>query len=257
MFWKKKKKEPRSSDFLICMLLLPENTGIDYNPVINYCRNRIDENIKAQASSEASIAFTIDGHDVAMVHMPFPVPESDWMIAADYAYYWPDAKESCEKHQSHLIVTVLPGKADQVSRFMLLSNLVSALFQTTEAIAVYKGAQCLLLERSVYVDNVSLMDEENLPLNLWIYIGLRKIENKNSAYTYGLKEFNKLEMEVINSSEDLEDLHSFLFNISHYVLSADVEFQSGQTCGLSEDQIVPITLSKGVLVEGESFKLGY
>ena len=64
-------------------------------------------------------------------------------------------------------------------------------------------------------------------------------------------------MEVVYSSLSLEDIRAFLFNIAHYVLDDDVTFQDGQTCGLSEDQRVAITYSKGKFVDGHTFKLAY
>jgi hypothetical protein len=72
-----------------------------------------------------------------------------------------------------------------------------------------------------------------------------------------LKEFDKVEMEVINSSRSLEDIRDFLFDIAHYVLDNDVTFHEGQTCGTTEDERVSIKFSKGELVEGETFKLMY
>jgi hypothetical protein len=64
-------------------------------------------------------------------------------------------------------------------------------------------------------------------------------------------------MEILNSSKSLEEIRAFLLNMSNYVLEYDVEFKSGQTCGLSEEERIAITLSKGSLVEGETFKLAY
>jgi hypothetical protein len=48
-------------------------------------------------------------------------------------------------------------------------------------------------------------------------------------------------------------------------ISLDIEFLaeampakgSGQTCGMSEDEKIRITLSPGRYIKGESFKLGY
>jgi hypothetical protein len=68
------------------------------------------------------------------------------------------------------------------------------------------------------LNEAEAINEEYSPLNLWIYFGLRVTDNGNSGYTYGLKKFNKTEMEIVNSSKSLEDIRGFLFNIAHYVL---------------------------------------
>uniref|UniRef100_UPI0026300573 DUF4261 domain-containing protein n=1 Tax=Fluviicola sp. TaxID=1917219 RepID=UPI0026300573 len=82
----------------------------------------------------------------------------------------------------------------------------------------------------------------------------RRGEKTNSAYSYGLTAFDKLEMEFINAPLDLKDLHAFLSNICAYVIKSDVTFKSGETLGYTEDQKIRITQSKGQFVEGQSFK---
>ena len=101
------------------------------------------------------------------------------------------------------------------------------------------------------------MSKDYLPLYLWIYFGLRRTKDGNSGYTYGLKEFNKTELEILNSSRSLQEIRNFLFDIAHYILEHDVIFREGQTCGASEDERVPISFSKGEFVKGDSFKLAY
>ena len=102
-----------------------------------------------------------------------------------------------------------------------------------------------------------MMSKDWLPLNLWIYFGFRSIENKNSGYTYGLKAFNKKEMEILDSDRNLGDIEGLLFNMCHYILDHNIEFRDGETCGSSEQERIAIRLSPGRFVEGESLKLAY
>ena len=90
---------------------------------------------------------------------------------------------------------------------------------------------------------------------MWIYIGLKKIETGNCAYTYGLKDFQKTEIEIVNSKLSLEELFDFLFNISSYIIENNITLKNGETIGLTADQKAPIKLSKGQFVEGQSLKL--
>ena len=45
-----------------------------------------------------------------------------------------------------------------------------------------------------------MMKEEMLPIQLWVYIDIINDRDKSSVYTYGMKEFGKSEMEIINSA---------------------------------------------------------
>lgn len=117
--------------------------------------------------------------------------------------------------------------------------------------------ESLLIPKEDYLSEAEFMNEEYLPINLWIYVGLRVTDNGNAGYTYGLKEFGKAEMEILDSAKSLEDIRGFLFNIAHYVIEYDITFHDGQTVGVSEEEKIPINLSKGKYVEGDSFKLAY
>ena len=146
---------------------------------------------------------------------------------------------------------------NQVRRFQTFSQVLSSILRTTNSLGVYKGNQSLLIPKDDYLNESSLMCDEYLPLNLWVYFGLRVTASGKSAYTYGLKEFNKSEMEIVNSLKSLEDIREFLFNMTHYVLDYDITFKDGQTCGLSMEERIAITFSKGIFVKGDSFKLAY
>ena len=69
--------------------------------------------------------------------------------------------------------------------------------------------------------------------------------------------FRKKEIEVLDTNIDPFDLYNFIYDISFYVLSNDVELKDGETIGFSEEQKLPITISEGVSVEGESIKISY
>ena len=149
------------------------------------------------------------------------------------------------------------GGQDQVKRFKIFTKVLCSLLRTTNSIGVDKGNQSLLIPKEEYLDAAASMSDDYLPLNLWIYFGLSTTDKGRSGYTYGMKEFNKTEMEVLNSSKSLEDIRGFLFNITHYVLDYDVTFQDGQTCGLSEEEKIAISVSKGKFVDGDTLKLAY
>lgn len=238
------------------MIMLRDETFILDNFRKDYDA-RYDEKIKEPSGDSSSAVFSVDGEMIAIAHMPVPIPFGDIQDIARYAYNWKTVLEDTNNHKSHLIVSVIRGSQDQIKRFKIFTQIVCSLLRTTNSVGVYEGNQSLLIPKDDYLDQADLMSDEDLPLNLWIYFGLRRTDTGNSGYTYGLKELNKPEMEVLNSSKSLEDIRDFLFNIAHYVLAYDVTFQDGETCGVSEEERVVISFSKGQFVEGETFKLAY
>jgi hypothetical protein len=126
---------------------------------------------------------------------------------------------------------------------------------TTNCLGVYQGSQSLLIPREQYLDSAEALKSDKIPLDLWVYIGIRKGENGNNAYTYGLTAFDKLEIEFINAKLDLGEMHGFLGNICAYVIKSNITFKSGETLGYTAEQKIKITESKGQFVEGQTLKL--
>jgi len=99
------------------------------------------------------------------------------------------------------------------------------------------------------------MKEEMLPIQLWVYIDIINDGDKSSVYTYGMKEFGKSEMEIINSAMNSDKLYYFLISILQYILRDDVQLKDGETIGFTEDEKIKIKESKVVYLEGNSLKL--
>lgn len=92
----------------------------------------------------------------------------------------------------------------------------------------------------------------------WIFIGLYGSEEGSSAYTIGLEQFNKMELEILNSEHEPADLHAFLCNICDYLISQKVTLQDGETIGFSAEEKLSITRSPAVAgVAEETLKIDY
>jgi len=119
-----------------------------------------------------------------------------------------------------------------------------------------QDSRTLLRPKSFYINFADFLLEGNLPVILWIYIGLIGIEEgKNSLYTFGMKEFGKEEIEIIDSQMSRGDLHDFILPVLNYILAYDVTLKNGETIGFSEEQKIKITESKAVYLDGNSLKL--
>lgn len=253
----KKLHKTEDSKIIFGMVLLQDDNTFDVDVFCKDFEVFYDSSIQEPTGDNSSFVFKSDGETIVIAHMPVPIPSGDIEGTALYAYNWQNALDETKAHKSHLIVSLMQGGQDQIKRFKLFTKILCSLLRITNSIGVYEGNQSLLLPKDDYLREAALMSENYLPLNLWIYFGLRKTEKGQSGYTYGMREFNKMEMEVLSSSKSLEDIRGFLFNIAHYVLDYDVIFQDGQTCGISEEDKIPISISKGKFVDCDTLKLAY
>mgnify|MGYP002374345689 FL=1 len=247
----------KNSNIILGMVML--NNGNSFN-IDSFCldfKNNYGWDVQEPTGDNSSFAFRVDDEVAAIAYMDVPIPPGDIEETAKYAYNWQTAFEDTKGHKSHLIVSLMRGGQDQIKRFKIFTKVLCSLLRTTNAISVYKGTQSLLLPKDYYLKEAKLISGGYLPLNLWIYFGLRVTDNGNSGYTYGLKEFNKTEIEIVDSCRRLEDIRGFLFNIAYYMLEYNVTFQDGQTIGDSEEEKIPIRFSKGKFVQGDTFKFAY
>ncbi|MDP4217560.1 MAG: DUF4261 domain-containing protein [Bacteroidota bacterium] len=258
MFSKNKREELDSrSNLILGMVLLQDEESVEIEDFKKDQKMYFHNSISDLSGESGSFAFRIANELVAVGHMPMPVPRGDLEGTAKYAYNWKTALEDLKGHKSHLFVTIMSGGVDQVKRFKIFTQVLCSLLRTTNSIGIYKGSQSLLIPKDAYLSIAGKMTDDHLPLYLWIYFGYRMTEQGNSGYTYGLREFGKSEMEIIDSTRTIGEIEEFLFNIAHYVLDYNVIFKDGQTCGVSADERIAISYSKGNFVGGETFKLAY
>lgn len=250
-----KKRENKTNKIILAMPMFNDSKTFELDHVLDCLRDNWNVNVSNVDAESETAVFSVQGETVALAAMPFQVPWDDIQGAAQYSYNWTTAEKDLEKHNAHAIVTIVSNNTNESERFKILTMVLSSILATSDCIGVYQGTQSLLIPKNQYLESAKALKSDQIPIDLWVYIGLRKTEDGNSVYTYGVKAFNKLEMEFINAESDLEEMYDFLSNICAYVINNDVTFKSGETLGYTAEQKVKITKSKGHFVEGESLKL--
>jgi len=250
---KEQPKESHQSKVLLAMVIFGNGDRYELSSIIDNLKSSWNLDVTNLEGGNETAAFNLGDEVVAIAYMPAPIPDIEG--AAQYAYNWPTASQDLKEHNGHALVTILSGKRTTLERFRHLSKVLYSILTTSNAIGVYQGSQSLLIPKDQYLDSAEELRTNGMPVNLWVYIGLRRSDAGDSVYTYGLTEFGKQEMEVIDSKMDLEDLYVFMGNICAYVIGSNVTFRSGETLGYTEEQKIKITSSKGRFVDGYSLKL--
>ena len=246
IFSKKNKENNKVSEekkLVLSMPLFKGEEGYSLDAIVYDLKNYWKLDVKDVDGNDEVATFSIDGELVALAFMPAPVPSEELESLCQFSYMWDKAETEVMEHTHHAILSVMSGDA-------------STLVRTCDtAIGVYQGSATLLVPKAVYIDFADMLNEDMLPIQLWIYIGLVQENGKTSMYSYGLEEFGKLEMEIINSDMDVNYLFDFLSNILYYIIDQDVTLLDGETIGMSEEQKLTIRESKAVYLEGDSLKI--
>lgn len=205
-------------------------------------------------SNPESLVFEIDGMKVVCGYMPAAVPNREVEENCKYNFLWREAEEVVSQHKAHIIVSVL-GYEDAIEGNKLFAKITSSLLKTRQALAFYSTP--MVMEASQYVDLALALKEDELPVLLWVFIGMYQGEHGVGSYTAGLQSFGKDELEVVNSAQAPGDVFEFMSIIVSYVIENDVTLRDGETLGFSAEQKLSLTRSAGVAAQGESIKIGY
>ncbi|NDV96277.1 DUF4261 domain-containing protein [Dysgonomonas sp. 521] len=246
-----------ANSVILAMPLFRNGESYNIEKVIEHLKTFWKLNIgDTENTNNETAVFDIDEQMVAIAAMPAPVPWEEIEEVASYNYLWPNAAEELEDHTSHAIVTVLSGEQSPVERYSLLSKMLCSILMTSNCVGIYQGNQTLLVSKDYYLNCIDDLKTGEIPVPIWLYIGIRPNEDKTvSLYTYGLSNFGKPEIEIINSKMETTDLYDFMLNITSYIIGSNVTLKDGETIGYGADHKVPIKLSKGVYLDGQTLKM--
>ena len=173
------------------------------------------------------------------------VPNNEAEHHARRNYLWPQAESQVQKHQAHLVVSILGNNTDPIECGLLFTKVAATCLRQEGALGLYTNGT--VFAPDFYQDLAQVIKGDELPINNWIWFGIwyNSQNNRYNAYTQGLRSFGKLEMEVLDVDADPKELREFLCKIAHYVIAQDVILHDGETIGFSAEDKHTITQSRG------------
>lgn len=221
---------------------------------------RADWDLDVSDTSETDdgmICTNADGYRIVIGLMPSPVPDGEAEYWAKGNYMWADAEKVTASHKAHAIIAILGKESDLVGKGKLFVKVVCAVMKQESAIAFYnEGA---VFPSKMYLDFAGLLKEGHVPVLNLVWFGIFGDGNRSGVYTYGMRRMGKEEMEVYVDAKkaDYNELREFMLTVASYVLETGATLKDGETIGFTDEQKLPITLSKGVAVDGDTLKIGY
>ena len=207
-------------------------------------------------SKQDAIVFEIDDMMVTVGLMDMPVPDGE-------AEYWANSNfmtreqsvAAAREHEAHLVVAVLGRGHAPLEAGELFVKVAAACLKAPGALGIYDCGTVWLPEH--FIESAMVMKEGEAPLADLVFIGLYRNEKGVSSWTNGLRSFGKEELEIIESSQQPSEVYDLMWNISAYLIKEGAVLQDGQTIGATAEQKLPLKLSEGVYVEGQSMKIGF
>lgn len=199
-----------------------------------------------------------EGFRVIIGLMPAPIPGGEAEHYAKANYMWRNAEQIVARHAAHLLVTVM-GDGDMLKRADVFVKVAASLMAQPNAVAFYsEGA---VYEPTMYRDCAMVLKDEEMsgqtPILNLVWFGIYGNGKDAGVYTYGMRRLGKEEIEVYvpQKSANLEQMRSFLVSVAAYVIGEDVTLRDGETIGFSAEEKLPIKLSPGIAVDGNTLKI--
>lgn len=200
---------------------------------------------------QGSSILTIGDFLCAIALIPMPIPNDEAVHRAKGNYYCSDAVQIAQQHQAHLIVSVMnQTKGSELAGMQLYSKLVSGCLKQHNAIGVYTSGT--VYSADFYQKTATeYLSKNEVPVMIWVYVGLGQTTQGNQLYTAGMNKFNLDEMEILNSSIDMGMLHASLSGMCSHIIGSGLVLKDGETVGFSATQKWAIRRSKSVYAPSE------
>ncbi len=89
----------------------------------------------------------------------------------------------------------------------------------------------------------------------WIYVSVYPSENGVNAYTCGLRNFDKLELEVCDLNIEEKELFFCIYDIVLHILTYDINLKDKDILKFEDGKEIKFIKSQGISVENESLKI--
>ena len=252
-------RQSKAADRLIVsgLVLLNDKTPLHTKPLFDALGAEWQIKADSISEKEETVVFLVGDVLVMLARQDYALPPNDIAAAAQISWLWKNAETEAARHQSHLIVSVIGKPSDALSLHKLFTKIAACMLENTNSVGIYLPNQYLLLSKGYYLESAKNMSSAVLPLYLWVYFGLLQDNGRSSGYTYGLKEFGLEEMEVVNSTHNLQEVHAFLYDAAQEIVLSGKHLKEGDQVGTKEDGKVSVTISKCTFLDDMSVKLDF
>ncbi|EHF4382357.1 DUF4261 domain-containing protein [Campylobacter coli] len=203
--------------------------------------------------TKEGVIFSYENMLVTLNLIKNPIPNHEVEYYANFNFMWKDALEQTKKHKAHLLIAVLSQDQSKLEQAKMFTKIAALCLDNKHALGFYTGA--VVLDPSFYIENAKMLDDNRLPVYNWIYVSVYPSENGVNAYTYGLRNFDKLELEVCDANIEEKELFFTLYDIILHILTYDLSLKDGDTLKFEDGRILSFKKSQGIGVENESLKI--
>lgn len=199
------------------------------------------------SNEDGILTFQLDDDLVAIALMPAPYPWSDLEGPCATSWMWPreTPATTLKQHRSHVLLTMIGGQSDRVSRRLILTALTALAAQQVGVMGVCWPEGTLVHYPPLFVEIAKAVapvaSPEAPPLLLWVDFRLfRNPDGTVGMFTTGLKALGHMEIEIPSIQMEPAALREWAQNIIYYLLEKGPVLKDGDTIGITAEQQIKI-----------------
>ncbi|EDO8924924.1 DUF4261 domain-containing protein, partial [Campylobacter coli] len=203
--------------------------------------------------TQDGVIFSFKNMIVTLNLIKNPIPNNEAEYYANFNFMWKDALEQTQKHKAHLLIAVLSQDQSKLEQAKMFTKIAALCLDNKHALGFYTGG--VVLEPKFYIENAKMLEDNRLPVYNWIYVSVYPSENGVNAYTYGLRNFDKLELEVCDLNIEEKELFFCIYDIVLHILTYDINLKDKDILKFEDGKEIKFIKSQGISVENESLKI--
>ncbi len=232
-------------------VLLNEKTAPDFKSLLATLKTDWKFRTDSVTSKAKTLVFSTPGATITLSYMDYAVPPAEIKAAANLSWIWRTAAQEAGRHQAQVVISVIGSPTRALELHKQFTRVAGAVLENTKSSGIYLNNQYLLLPRGFYTAAAHNLQENNsLPIYCWVHFGMTDQDGKSGGYTFGLQEFGLPEMEVVNSSRSVAEVHAVLYDAVITVIQYGTKVTEGQTLTTVEDQKLSVHISPSKTIEG-------
>lgn len=193
---------------------------------------KVNADLDEYEETDDGVVFNIDGFDCFIKFVDKKISDEEISLKSSFNYMFENASQRCKEHTCYIAIGVI-SKKSKVETALMFTKLSSSCLEQYNAIAIYTTYN--VIEADYFIDESMYIKDDFLPIENWVYIGFVNEEDESiSLYTLGMKNFDKDEMEILNSYEAFEILRNRMLNIAYFIIDNDMELSDEETLTLTE-----------------------
>ncbi|MCB1515483.1 MAG: DUF4261 domain-containing protein [Hyphomicrobiaceae bacterium] len=172
-----------------------------------------------------------------------PLPKHHWQGWAESAWWWPEAAQTMQNNQAHVIVSSSWDQSSRLDAHVKQTLVVRELVDQLPAMAVSWG-NVLVSANQFAGEFHKFQQEQVLPVRLWVLIQLSGDgQGGTIVSTLGMDAFGLKEIEANSAPMEPQDALIFVNNLADYLITNGPVVNDGDTVGGSDTARIKVRVT--------------